>query len=343
VEWRHTSGVRLHETASVSNLTIERDRLRITFTSGTIQFSQAVAGRVCVATFQGQGRLQVTVPHPREAQQLDLLLKGDSVDFQFTDAVLNFSSDAFDELARQLTWSPSNSGNLADLYRSRMHEWEERGSPLQPRIVQSLLSAGGKRDAFLDVELKTDGRGWMMVGFDARKAEEVTLDRWADRDYVGQYDTWLSFPAGNRDGGDAFRDPLEKASFFIRSYPIHWNVGSGTDLSATSTVKIDCLSPGDHFLVFDLNPNLRVDSVKDETGAALPYFQPREPKGRTLTYGAFLGVALPASMQAGGTHTRIPLRREARDPECGSGKLFCSELRLVPGRPAQQRCVCDAG
>jgi hypothetical protein len=321
------------KSASVSNVSIERDRIRITLTSGTIQFSQPVAGRVFSAAFQGHGHLEISVPNSREAQQLNLFLKAGSVDLQFTDAVFNFSSDAFDELSRQLTWSAPSAPNLAGLYQSRMREWEEHGAPLQPRIVQSLLAPSGKRDSFLDAELKTAEHGWVMASFDARKAEEVTLGRWADRDYVGQFDTWLSFPTGTRDASDAFRDPLEKASFSIRSYQMHLNVGSGTDLSATSLVKIDYLFPGDRFLLFELNPNLRVDSVKDETGATLPYFQPREPKDRNITYGGFLAVAVPVSMPAG-EHTfefHYSGKRVIRN--VGSGNYFVPSYGWYPGDP----------
>ena len=320
------------KSAAVDNVTITRDRLRITLVSGTIQFTQPAAGRVFGAAFQGQGRLQISVPDPLEQQQLRVFgVEGGGVDMPFTEAVFNFSSDVFDELASHLKWNPSASGNLGDLYQGRMREWEERGSPLTPRVLQSVLSGDAKRDAFLGAELKTSGRGWMRAGYDARDREEVSLGRFADRDYQGQYDTWLSFPAGDRTAREAYADPFAKASFTIPGYQVQVTLESNTEMSATARVKVNYRVAGDRVLLFTLHPNLRVDSVRDETGVALPFFQPREPKDRTPTYGDYLAVALPAPMQPGEHVLEFHYGGKRVVRNVGAGNFFVPSYGWYPG------------
>ncbi len=111
------------KSASVKDLVLERDHIRITLTDGVIQFSQPAAGIIFGAAFQGHGRLQVAVPNEREAQQLRLFTKQDGLDMEFTEASFSFSDDTFDEVAKQVHWTPAST-QLGELYQKRQNERE---------------------------------------------------------------------------------------------------------------------------------------------------------------------------------------------------------------------------
>ena len=84
------------KSANVKDLTLVRDRIRITLSDGTIQFTQPVNGVVFGATFRGNGRLQVQPPNAAEAQQLRLFAKQDSLDMPFTEATFSYTDNTFE-------------------------------------------------------------------------------------------------------------------------------------------------------------------------------------------------------------------------------------------------------
>jgi hypothetical protein len=322
------------KSAQITNLTLVRDRIHITLTDGAIQFTRPAAGVVFGAAFQGHGRLQVSAPDPREGQQLQLLLKRDGVDLEFTDATFSFNDGTFEEVARQVQWAASPQAHLGDLYQSRQREREDLAAQIVPRVFQGVLSADRQRTAYFAADLKTKDKGWVMVRFDALEPEEVNVGRWTESEGFKGYETWLSFPAGNRSASDAFRDPLAKEDFLIRGYQIDARVTSGAELSATSRVRLEFRAGGDRVLLFNLDANLRLDSVKDAQGAALPFFQPREPKDRFPTYGDYVAVVLPQPPQAGQEQTlEFHYGGKHVIRNVGTGNYFCPSYGWYPGRP----------
>lgn len=322
------------KSASVSNLVLERDRIRITLKDGTIQFTQPAAGIVFGAAFRGHGRLQVSVPNPRERQQLQFLTKQDSLDLEFTEAVISFTDGTYEEVARQVKWSASPEGRLADLYQNRQREREDIAAEIVPRIFQGVLSTDHARTAYFGAEVKTGEKGWVLARYDALEPEEIDVGRWADRGSFKFFDTWLSFPAGNHTSSEAFQDPLAKEEFLVRGYQIDARVTGGAELMATTKTHLEYRAAGARVLVFDLNANLRVGSVKDDKGTALPYFQPREPKDRFPTYGEYVAVVLPQPTVAGQTQTlefQYAGKRVIR--KVGAGNYFCPSYGWYPGRP----------
>src|SRR5271167_2002536 len=92
------------KSAVVENVRITRDRIQITLQSGAIQFGQAANGVVFAAAFEGRGRIQIAPPNDIEKQQLQLLAKVDTINFDFTEATFSFTDPFFDEVAEQVKW-----------------------------------------------------------------------------------------------------------------------------------------------------------------------------------------------------------------------------------------------
>jgi hypothetical protein len=322
------------KSAAVEGVEIVRDRIHITLISGSIQFGQPANGLVFAAAFQGRGRVKIDPPTAQETQQLRRFAGKDKLDMEFSDATFSFSDDTFAELSSQLRWRPTPDQALASLYQTRQRDREDVGAEVVPRLVQGVLSADHKRTALFFCDLKTSDKGWVEVAFDAMEPEQVLVgrrDAWPG--FTG-FDTWLHFPANGVTSSDAFKDPLALADYAVQSYQIDATVTNGAELTATTTVHLADRVTGERVIRFALDSNLRVDSVKNESGAALSYFQAREQKERNDSYGTHLVVALAQPTESGKLETltfhyggkRVVTR-------VGPGNYFCQSGQWYPDVP----------
>jgi len=320
--------------AAVTGLSLARDRIRITLAEGVVQFVQPVEGLVFGAAFRGHGRVEVEPPNAAEAQQLRLFAGQERLAMDFTEAAFVFSDGTFEEVDRNARWGTGTESKLAEIYLDRQKQGEEVGAELLPRLVKSVLSADRKRTALFAADLKTNEKGWIHVRKDALEPEEILVGRWADRGMARLFDTWTSFPSGDRLASEAFRDPLAQEDFRIRSYEISATVTGAAELSATTRVHIEHRASGERLLLFELDSNLRVESVKTAEGQSLAFFQPREKKDRTQSYGDYVAVELPEPARAGQKQTfefRYASKRVVRN--VGGGNFFCQSYGWYPTRP----------
>jgi len=321
------------KSAAVRNLTLARDRIRITLAEGVMQLSQPAGGVVFGAAFEGRGRLQVAPPNETEGRQLRQFVGKDSLDMEFAEGVFVFADDTPQELAKQVQWSASTSTQLARLYQNRQEAREDVGAELLPRLFKSVLSADRTRNTLFVANLKTGDKGWIHVAFDPLDVEEITVGRWADRGGATEFDSWLRFPAGDRGAAQVFQDPLARDDFRIRGYRIDAAVTAGAELRAATRVTLEPRAAGERVLLFELDANLRVESVKDSQGVALPFFQPRDPKDRRQSYGDYVAVVLPEPTRPGQEQAlefRYAGKRVIR--KVGDGNYFCQSYGWYPSR-----------
>lgn len=322
------------KTASVNNLTLERDRLKFVLANGNLYFAQPANGKVYAAVFRGQGRIQAQPPNSLEAHMLRVNSGQSSLDLEFTDAIFTFADSTFDELSKQLTFSSGSFVEAAKTYNDRQKDREDVGAEILPRLLKSLLSADAKRNAFFAADVKTREKGWVHARFDALDLEEVSVGRWVNYGGYETVDTWMSFPANGRDAREAYRDPLARDDFRIKSYVIDATVNQGAELLATAKVNVEHRGSGEQVLVFELDSNLRLQSVKDEAGKTLTFFQPRDPRGRDQSYGDYVAVVLASPSEQGKTQTlefQYTGKRVVRKE--GNGNYFCQSYGWYPTRP----------
>jgi len=311
-----------------------RDRIRITLEQGTVQFATPQNGLVWAAAFDGRGRVQVEPPHPLEAQQIRLFLGKDAVDLEFSEAVFHFGDGTFEEFARQVQWGAPAGTKLGRLMSGRQQEREEMGEELLPRVLKSVLSADRKRVAFFTADLKTREKDWVQVTWDLLDPEEVRVGRWTQwGSGVGRFETWLSFPAADRVWWDAWKDPLAREDLAMEGYRIDTTVTGGAELRAMSRVAGKARAAGERVLLFELDANLRVESVKDGE-KALAFFQARDPKGQEKSYGDYVAVVLPAPSKAA-QDLALEFRYAGKHVirKAGSGNFFCQSYGWYPTRP----------
>lgn len=320
------------KSAHAENVEIVRDRLRIVLTDGTIQFTQPVNGVVFGAVFHGNGRLRADPPNSLEAQQLRLFTKQDKLDAPFTDATFCFTDGLLEEVGKQVKWQPS--GSAADeLYNKRQKEREDLGESSMPRLLQAILSADRAHTAYFLADVKTE-KGWLEAHDDALESEEISVGRWVDVGPFKIFDTWMSFPAGGRASAEAWNDPQAKEDFRIRSFKIDASVTSGAELHATAHLDIEPRLAGETVAIFNLDSNLRVESIKDSNSNSLAFYQSRETKDRYQSYGDYVAVILAQSLAVGtplGLDFHYGGKRAIR--KAGSGNYFCESSGWYPDRP----------
>jgi hypothetical protein len=321
------------KSAHAENVVIVRDRIRITLTDGTIQFTQPVNGVTFGAAFRGNGRVVVEPPNPIEAQQLRLFIKQDKIAMPFTEATFSFTDGLFDEVAKQVKWETSGAA-VGDLYANRQKTREDLGEAALPRLLQGILSADHARTWFFLADLKITGKDWVEFHYDALDPEEIRVSRWTD---VGPFkldDTWLQFPAHNLSSADAWKDPMAKEDFAIRAYNINAGVSSGAELSATTKMTIEPRLAGQSVLIFEFDSNLRIETIKDAQGTALGFYQARETKDRYQSYGDYVAVILPQPLALGPPQSlefRYAGKRAIR--KAGNGNYFCESSGWYPELP----------
>jgi hypothetical protein len=332
--WNALSGPAMDsaKSAHTDNVEIVRDRVQITFTDGTIQFAQPVSGVTFAAVFHGKGRVRVEPPNPIEAQQLKLFTKQDKLDMSFTDATFSFTDGLADEVAKQVKWQASGAAN-DDFYAKRQKDREDLGESALPRMLQGILSADRVRTAYFLADLKIAGKDWVEFQEDALDPEEIGVGRWVDVGPVKLHDIWMSFPAGAKTSAEAWKDPRAKDDFSIHGYHINAAVTAGAELNATARVDIEPRLPGQGVVIFELDSNLRIDSIKDSKGSALSFYQSRENKDRYQSYGNYVAVILAQPLQPGEPQSlefHYAGKRAIR--KAGNGNYFCESSGWYPER-----------
>jgi len=318
------------KSAHAENVEIVRDRVHIILADGTIQFAQPANGVVFGAVFHGNGRIQADPPNPIEAQQLFLFTKQAKLDMPFTDATFSFTDGLLEEVAKQVKWQ--RTGPAADeLYAKRQQEREDLGAEYLPRLFKSVMSDDRKRTGYFLADLKTKDKGWVEVRDDAMQLEEIRVGRWGEVPAVKIADVWMNFPADGRDPRHAYDDPAARQDFLIPSYQITIAVADNAELNATTEATTQPRYSGEGVLLFSLDSNLRVSSVKDSHGQNLQFFQPRERKDRYQSYGDYLAVVLAGPTQANES-VRLTFqyggKRVVR--KVGDGNYFCQSFGWYP-------------
>jgi hypothetical protein len=145
---------------SVTGLTLARDRALMTF-SGTFFFTPPVDGHVTGAVFVGDGKFTAeTPPSVFEKDNLKRLLDTDTVESDFTTAVLRFSDDTFERIGKSAAGSAAADPQLQKL--AAEHDariLKQTGANLPARLAASILNQespgfffatfdGGKRGRF---------------------------------------------------------------------------------------------------------------------------------------------------------------------------------------------------
>jgi hypothetical protein len=115
----------LHGKASVSNLTLKRDRAEMTFT-GDFYFAAPLNGRIAGAVFIGNGTFKADAPPiSYEKESMQRFLNSESAESDFKTAVLRFSDDTMDIIGKEM-----------DVNAAATADAQKLASELEPRLMK---------------------------------------------------------------------------------------------------------------------------------------------------------------------------------------------------------------
>jgi len=190
-------------TADVTNLTLKRDRVEMTFT-GTFHFAgPAEGGAVTGAVFTGQGTMKAAAPPTDfERENVKRLLGADAVESDFKTAVLRFSDDTFPLISagRKDGAAPATAQKLAN--DTDLRVMQEQGVNLPARLAAGLLNGdnpgvffaqfdGGRRARFsyvFDPQSRIPASAFNLTG-----GEKGIIFQYQSSIYFSE--PWMAFPA----------------------------------------------------------------------------------------------------------------------------------------------------
>ncbi|MBI3404914.1 MAG: hypothetical protein HY046_05605 [Acidobacteria bacterium] len=301
----------------VKDITLRRDVVRVVFSEGKLALFEAYDGRILGAVFSGQG---VALAAPRdiaEKKSIARFLGEPIVDQPFTRAYLRFTDDTAGELQRIL----KDRRTPSTIEPSFAEEWNAAVINLNTAHTQRTLSdwlSASPRPYFY-AGLLGEKVGPFDVLVDDRREESVILGqpKWVSG--VRYFDVWASFARANAEPALRPISPL--------AYDVDTTIQPDRSLEGTTTAELNVLVDGERMILLELSRDLKVDSVLDDTGGSLVFFQNEEMSRKEVSDRGndSLMIALTEPTRAG-TSIRLKLHYKGTViSDAGNGVLFVGE------------------
>jgi hypothetical protein len=258
--------VEADRTYYVRELNLRRDVVRLSFTEGKLAFLTALDGRVSGAVFTGAGRVLAIPRDPIEKRSLARFLGPPLLDQIFYRAYLRFTDDTAAEIARQL----EQAGVQPTSEPSFGEEWNATVANLNPwhslRVMADWLASDPQPYFYAGLIGADSGPFDVLV--DTRREEHVLLGqpKWVEG--IRFYDVWASFPQGN---APAFALPIVPLA-----YRVDTAIGEDHSLDGSTLLELRARRGGERMIALELSRYLKVQSVTDDAGQPLPFFQNEE-------------------------------------------------------------------
>ena len=214
--------------ASVSALTLKRDRAEMTFT-GDFYFAAPVNGKVTGAVFIGNGTFKAAAPEiSYEKASMERFINSSTAESDFKTAVLRFSDDTFDIIRKgmdETAVAPSDAQKLAVELEPRL--LKETGANLSSRLLISLANHESPGVFFAQFDKGKLGRFSYLVDMQARipgsafsinAGEKVLLFTYASSSYTNDMliATWSE--------ADIAQNQASYSDMFDLVSPVHYKM-----------------------------------------------------------------------------------------------------------------------
>ncbi len=251
-----------HRVYFLREVELHRGVLSFHFSEGKLAFLEPLEGRVTGAVFTGAGRIIAIPRDPVERGSLAKFLGAPLLDQPFSRAYLRFTDQTAQELQERLGKAgaePAEDPGFAA-------DWNVAVAELAPghslRVMEDWLAV--EPEPYFCVRIVGDLTGPFDVLVDARRDEPVLIGqtRWIN-DRL-DYDVWASLP---RDG------PAPPRALAPLDYRVETTIEPNLALEGQTALHLKVVHGGDRVIPLELSRLLQVQSVTDDTGQPLVFFQ----------------------------------------------------------------------
>jgi hypothetical protein len=253
----------VYHVAESNRLELRKGDIQISFEEGNLAFFLPVDGRITGMVFSGRGHTLSTPRGVMEKQQMARFLGAPVLDQEFISAYIRFTDDTADDILRQL----HNANVATQINVPFISNWESLLSQLNPphslRILFGDLSRNPKSYFYAAVNGLVTGPFDVLL--DMQRDEPFVLGqprRVKDQAY---YDVWAAYQLPNA-------SPVI-APFHSIQYAIDTTVMPDNSLKSTTTLRARAETSEERVMFLQLSRALSVESITDEKGASLPFFQ----------------------------------------------------------------------
>jgi hypothetical protein len=246
-----------------NRIELRRGDAKLSFDEGKLAFFAPFDGRITGAVFAGRGHALAIPRDPVEKQQMARFLGAPVLDQDFASAYLRFTDDSAEHLLRQF----KNANVAPQQDTAYAAQWEPRLARANPqyslRILFETLSQHPRHFFYAGLEGITTGGFDVLL--DSMRMEQMLFAQPRKTGDSAFYDVWASYSIpGISPPSVAFR---------ALQYAIETSILANNSLDATATIHLRAETGGERLLIFQLSRALSMDSVTDDRGAPLVFFQ----------------------------------------------------------------------
>jgi hypothetical protein len=299
-----------YQLVAANRIELRRGDVEVFFEEGKLAFLAPIDGRTTGFVFSGRGH---TLAFPRdvvEKQQMAHFLGAPVLDQEFLTAYVRFTDDAADDLLHQFH-SANLSPQLDTAFASLSDPYVAQFNTSQSlRILEDRLSQNPKPYFYAALEGVETGSFDLL--FDPQRREQVLLGQ-RRKSY---YDVWASYSVPG-----SVPPPVD---FRAIDYTMDTTVLPDNSLDASASVHVRSENSGQRVLTFQLSRALHAETVTDDQGKPLAYFQNEgmTPQERSVRGNDYLHVVLPQPSQKSQEFTIHFHYRGNVIENAGNGVLF---------------------
>lgn len=262
----------------ISGLVLRRDVGTFFLEEGSIAILPAVGGVTIGAWFEGKGRFTMRPPSRVERDQLARFAKVDAIDGEFTGLLIVFTDSTAKEI-RQATGSATASAMPhagSRIGRALLYLLDDDAMSAPASLVESYLN--NDAPSVFDATMMRGDDAAMFFGIDPFSEEEVsygdpdpgTINAKARR-LINQFDRAEEFTGG----GPAESQRNERAQ--ITRFAIDCTFDNDLSMVVRTDATFSNTRAGSWWVPVELDPALRIDSVRSPDGGAIDFVQTGSP------------------------------------------------------------------
>ncbi|HEX9929618.1 MAG TPA: M1 family aminopeptidase [Pyrinomonadaceae bacterium] len=284
------------EYASVNNLVLKRDAATFTLRSGEMYFLAPAQGKTTGAVFIGDGEISLTPPVNSEKKMLNFFIESPELKEQFSQLVIFFTDETFDEIKKSAAAKMSTAGAQATKARDAFREKETmlRNRFRYNMTARILMDAyAPPRPGFFTSFIEGKKYSKLVYQLDPLGIAEVSPEQVMLLDYSeAGGGIWTAFHLADEYKKGTATSSQDRRVFDLAKHEIDVTL-RGTKLLASDKVTMTMRVPGQRVLPFDLYPTLKVKRVFGENGEEINIIQESSEKDGSLA------VILPAALEVG--------------------------------------------